>query len=184
MALKTPDRTLTVPMGVTNNERVVHMKTRTSLSVRGTSDYNELINKPQINSIVLQGNLSAKDLGFGAVYYDTTANWNLQRNLIAEAGAIYIYSDYQYIEDEVGNRTPIAGIRIGDGTSYLVDMPFVSDGAAYDLMTHIADTSMHTTSAEKEFWNNKVSLYLDTDDPETIIFSKTSYEKDGNIIIA
>lgn len=42
----------------------------------GTNDYSDLINKPQINSIVLEGNLTAADLGLGRVYYDTKENWD------------------------------------------------------------------------------------------------------------
>ena len=40
----------------------------------GTNDYNELVNKPQINGIELVGNYSADDLdigGYNDVQYDT-----------------------------------------------------------------------------------------------------------------
>lgn len=66
-------------------------------------DYNNLINKPTINSVVLTGALTARDLGLGNVYYDTTAVWDSQPNLVAEEAAIYIYSDHQIYEDEAGN---------------------------------------------------------------------------------
>lgn len=39
----------------------------------GTNDYNQLINKPQINGVTLQGNYSADDLdigGYNDVQYD------------------------------------------------------------------------------------------------------------------
>ena len=149
---------------------------------KNENDYNNLQNKPIINSVVLQGELTAESLGLGRVYYDTTANWNAQPNLIAERGVVYIYSDYTYIEDEVGNHTEIAGIKIGDGSSYLIDMPFVSDATTYLITMHIANADVHTSRAEKEFWNNKVSAYIDHQDSEGLVLSKTTYELNGEII--
>lgn len=148
----------------------------------GTNDYDDLKNKPTINSVVLSGAITAEDLGLGRVYYDTTDGWNAQLNLVAEKGTIYIYSDYTYIEDEVGNRTDIAGIKIGDGTSYLIDMPFISDAATYLITMHIANAEVHVSRAEKEFWNNKVSAYINHEDGEGLVLSKTSYELNGKII--
>lgn len=148
----------------------------------GTGDYNDLENKPTINSVVLEGALTASDLGLGSVYYDTTANWNAQSQLIAEAGTVYIYSDYDYVEDASGNRTPIAGIRIGDGTSYLIDMPFVSDKTTQMIVSHVSNSDIHVTTEEKQFWNNKVSAYLSGDAQETLVLSKTNYEMNGVII--
>ena len=148
----------------------------------GTNDYNRLKNKPSINSIVLEGAISAEDLGLGRVYYDTKENWDSDIGRIAERGVVYIYSNYQYIEDEDGNQIPVAGIRIGDGTSYLIDMPFVSDAATYLITAHIANTEVHVTPQEKRFWNNKVSAYMNRVDEECLELSKTHYELNGEII--
>ena len=148
----------------------------------GTTDYNKLKNKPSINSIVLEGALTAEDLGLGRVYYDTKENWDSDISRIAERGVVYIYSNYQYIEDEDGNQIPVAGIRIGDGSSYLIDMPFVSDAATYLITAHIANTKVHVTPQERQFWNNKVSAYADHQDAENLILSKTTYELNGEII--
>lgn len=149
-----------------------------------SGDYNVLINKPQINSVTIDGNVSLADLGLRAIYYDTKENWDFQRSLVSEEGALYIYSNYQTVYDDVGNPTFIAGIKIGDGNAYLIDIPFVSDAMTGALLTHISNTSVHVTAAEKEFWNNKVSAYIDHNPvgAETLILSKTSYEKNGEII--
>ena len=146
------------------------------------NDYNKLVNKPSINSIVLEGSLSARDLGLGQVYYDTKESWDAQFTLIAEEGVVYIYSDYMYIEDEVGNRTPVAGLKIGDGTSYLIDLPFTSDATTYLIVSHISNSAVHVTPAEKAFWNNKVSAYMNHADEECLELSKTHYELNGEII--
>lgn len=147
------------------------------------NDYNKLENKPIINSVVLQGALTAEDLGLGRVYYDSKENWDLQRELIAEKGVVYIYSDYTFIEDESSNRTEIAGIKIGDGTSYLIDMPFISDAATYLITKHVSNAAAHVSSADREFWNSKVSAYTDHGgELENLILSKDSYELNGEII--
>ena len=148
----------------------------------GTTDYNRLKNKPSINSVELIGALSAEELGLGRVYYDTTAHWDMQPELIGERGVVYIYSDHEWLEDEVGNRTPVAGIRIGDGGAYLIDTPFISDAMTYTIVRHISDTTIHVTPQEKAFWNNKVSSFLDRQEEETLILSKTHYENNGELI--
>lgn len=145
-------------------------------------DYNKLVNRPSINSVELIGAMNARDLGLGNVYYDTNANWNVQPRLVAEESVIYIYSDAFYVEDEAGNRTPIAGIKIGDGTSYLIDMPFVSEAMSSTIIRHITNDTVHITAAEREFWNNKISSYLDSENSELLVLSKTSYEQNGSII--
>lgn len=146
------------------------------------NDYNKLRNKPTINSIVLEGSLTAKDLGLGQVYYDTKENWDIQTTLVAEEGVVYIYSDYMIIEDEVENQTPVAGIKIGDGTSYLIDLPYISDAATYLITMHVSNSGVHVTPAEKQFWNNKVSAYINQTDEECLEISKRYYELNGEII--
>ena len=91
-----------------------------------TGDYEKLINKP--------------------IEQATTEEWNSQPGLIAKAGHLYFYTDYQ----QVGGVN-VAGVKIGDGTSYLIDMPFLD--AKFE--EHIADNIRHITQAEREFWNNK-----------------------------
>lgn len=146
------------------------------------NDYEKLKNKPSINSVILTGALTARDLGLGNVYYDTTAAWDSQFMLVAERAAIYIYSDYQIYEDEAGNQIPIAGLKIGDGTSYLIDMPFVTDNMSGALIKHLADHVVHITAEERAFWNNKVSAYMDHTTNELLVLSKHTYEdENGNI---
>ena len=153
-----------------------------TIGYNGPLDYSELENKPSINSVVLEGALTAKDLGLGQVFYDTTANWDAQSSLVAEEGVVYIYSDYMTIEDQAGNQTTVAGIKIGDGTSYLIDLPYISDAATYLITMHVSNAGMHVSPAEREFWNNKVSAYINHTDAECLEISKRYYEVNGEII--
>ena len=159
-----------------------------------------------------------------AIHYDTTENWNNNPSLVGERSHIYIYSDYKV--EEIDDETVyIPAIKIGDGNSYLIDMPFVTNGSSGNIIVksseewardpepvsqkgsiyvymdendvkfkigddttyvvdlpfatpstkefeeHVRNTDIHVTSQEKEFWNNKWSGYLDMTEGEKLIFT-------------
>jgi len=95
------------------------------------------------------------------VLFNTTAAWNAQVQLTSEPDTLYIYTDHQ--TDSQGNK--IAGIKVGDGNAYLIDMPFTDEV----IMDHIDDNVRHITAEERAFWNNKVSCYLA--DGDRVIFT-------------
>lgn len=107
-----------------------------------------------------------EELNFRHIYYDSTAHWDLQPDLISEAGALYVYSDHNVIDG-----VAVAGIRIGDGKSYLIDLPFVDDAVSNTLLAHINNTVIHVTAEEKEYWNNKVTAILG-ENPEELVLTK------------
>ena len=109
-------------------------------------DYNALINRP--------------------IHINTAAYWNSDRERIGEYGHLYIYTDYETVDGQ-----PVPAMKVGDGLAYLIDAPFL-DGNASALLEHIRDQTVHITPAEREFWNNKASCYLDDEDTETVIFTK------------
>lgn len=98
------------------------------------------------------------------VFSNTTAGWAEQASLIAQQGAIQIYTDYRKNE----RNEPIAAFKVGDGTSYLIDMPF-TDELIWD---HIENNEIHVSSADRLFWNNKVRCYIDPGDADKLIFTK------------
>lgn len=98
------------------------------------------------------------------VLYADTATWNSQAQLVSQQGYIYIYSDYK--QDSSGNDIP--GIKVGDGNAYLIDLPF----STKLIDEHIADAVAHITSAERDFWNNKVTCYIDDNNITRLVFSK------------
>lgn len=150
-------------------------------SNKAPTNYNGLFNKPKINNTTLEGNIMLSQLGLRAIYYDTTSNWNMQPSLISEEGALYIYSDHQMIEDDVGNITYIPGLRIGDGTTYLIDLPFLSTVTTQAFYEHVNDIYTHVTPESRELWDNKVSSYLNASDPENLVLSKNNYIVEGDI---
>ena len=95
------------------------------------------------------------------ILFNTTAAWDAQGLLVSEPNTLYIYTDHQY--DSQGNK--VAGIKVGDGNAYLIDLPFTDTA----IMEHINDNVVHITAEERAFWNNKVSCYLA--DGDRVIFT-------------
>lgn len=85
------------------------------------------------------------------VKFNTTAGWNAQTSLVSQVNTLYVYTDHQ----TDSQRHNVAGIKVGDGNAYVVDLPF-TDAIATE---HIADTTRHITDAERTAWNNKVRCY-------------------------
>lgn len=83
----------------------------------------------------------------------TTAEWeSLGATTVSESGVLYVYTDYK--QDESGKNIP--GFKMGDGNAYVADLPFSS--AMFDM--HMNNTDIHITAAEREKWNNKVSVLM------------------------
>ena len=86
----------------------------------------------------------------GMVLCNTTEEWNADPKRRLDAGVIALYSD-AYTDAE-GNIIP--GIKIGDGSSFLIDQPFITkryDDLIESFNQHVANTTIHLTAAEKEF---------------------------------
>ena len=75
--------------------------------------------------------------------------------------AIYVYSDRQI------NGKTVPGIKVGNG-AYLIDIMFID----IDYAKHIADTTIHVTQEDKDFWNDKLNIDESQAQSETIIFNR------------
>ena len=127
-----------------------------------SGDYNDLENTPSVDTTPTSG--SSNLITSGAVYdsllnkpyayFDTTANWNTKTSLISELNAFYVYTDYTIIDGQ-----PVPSFKIGDGLAYVVDLPFVTD-------------INKITQTQKDFWNNKVTAYIDDTNNEMLVLSK------------
>ena len=104
----------------------------------------------------------------------TTSQWNADISYIPPRGAIIIYSDYSSITNPDTNVvTYIPNIKIGDGNAYCVDLPFLQTDVSTQVLSivnaHAADSSIHTTAAEKSFWNNKLNYEIQG---EELVFNR------------
>ena len=125
----------------------------------GTTNYEVLRNKPQINGVELIGNKNAVDLRL--VSENTTAGWNANPQYLPKPGEICIYTDAVIVTDDLGNTITYPDIKIGDGNTYLIDKPFVTAGVRYTVLNalweHEKNHVIHITQEEREFWNNKLN---------------------------
>ena len=110
------------------------------------SNYNSLTGKPVLNGATLAGNKVSGDYYLATVLFDTTANWSALTDTVSVKDTVYVYTDYKQTE-----RGTIAGVKVGDGTTYIVDLPFIDEL----FQEHAADTDIHVTTEEKAFWNAK-----------------------------
>lgn len=93
---------------------------------------------------------------FAKMEVRTTEEWNARQSYVPEAGRIIVYSDKSVLDDK-----NIPGIKIADGSAYVVDLPFVDDDVEAVLIEHIRDTEAHITDAERQRWNNKLNYEMD-----------------------
>ena len=96
---------------------------------------------------------------------DTTTNWNERTTFIPNKGDIIIYLDKRNV-----NGVNIPGIKIGDGLAYGIDLPFVGDDIAADLLSHINNTTVHITAAERIKWNNKINCENEVTNETLVLF--------------
>jgi hypothetical protein len=107
-------------------------------------------------------------LGRSAPAYGTSAEWRANPTFIPAAGRIVIWSDRGQVTqkrvvdgEEVDVQVNVPGIKVGDGTAYNVDLPFVGDDVTATLMaliaTHQMDTAMHVAAEERIRWNRKIT---------------------------
>ena len=134
-----------------------------------------VINNARLNTATLtgsignSGSISAGGVNIPAsvqrnmVISHTTDEWNALYELVSKKDYIYVYTDHQK-----DGETDIPGIKIDDGNAYVVDLPFCD--ALY--AKHINNTVLHITDEERDFWNNKVTCFIDPYNDERVIFSK------------
>ena len=92
---------------------------------------------------------------------DSTANWNAARGFVPLAGEVIIYNDYKIVQKEIDGETKqvyIPGIKVGDGQTYVQDLPFVDTELRDTIMNHINNQDIHVSLQEKLFWNNKLNV--------------------------
>ena len=92
---------------------------------------------------------------------DTTANWDAARGFIPLEGEVIVYNDYKTIIKEIDGEeriVQIPGMKVGDGRAYVQDLPFIDEELRDKIMSHISNTDVRVSLAEKSFWNNKINV--------------------------
>ena len=116
----------------------------------------------------LSFSLSGGGYGYAVALTDTRENWESKPTFVPRKGMIIVYTDYEVINRQ-GQDVLIPGIKIGDGSAYLVDLPFAFENWNIVLEDHINNDDIHVSRQEKDFWNAKLNYELDK---ETLIFTQ------------
>ena len=103
-------------------------------------------------------NLSTNNLKY---YSQTKQEWDSDLTFISELNVLYIYSNYKTIQKD-DQEIIVPGIKIGDGKSFLIDLPFLNGASGFDeiLIDHIDSNNIHVSQTDRNFWNNKLNLSL------------------------
>lgn len=91
---------------------------------------------------------------------DTRAHWNAATGFIPLEGEVIIYTDYSSYTTTENNETItryVPNFKVGDGTTYVQDLPFVDKELRDMLIAHINNLDIHVTRNDKAFWNNKLN---------------------------
>lgn len=127
---------------------------------------NGTLQRTLINPEVDWSQITNKPENIAKIFYNTKEGWGNQAGLIGEKDALYIYTN---ASEEDGKNIP--NFKIGDGSSYLIDAPFITDTTMKVLNEHINNDTIHVSAADRERWDNKVRAYHSTVDEENLVFT-------------
>lgn len=105
-------------------------------------------------------------------YSKTKEEWNSDITFLSEKNVLYIYSNFKIFSKNGQEETYLPGLKIGDGKSYLIDLPFLNDfdnNIEKVLLDHISNNSIHISDQQRSFWNNKLNYELQD---ETLILNR------------
>lgn len=119
----------------------------------------------ETNDAILKVDLGIMTIvdGESKVHYGSTNYWNSQPEFVGLAGHVYIYSDHK--TDSLGNN--LAAIKVGDGRSFLISLPFIDK--LYEQ--HIENGVIHISEQERQNWNSKANVSIDSEDPTNLIIT-------------
>ena len=105
-------------------------------------------------------------------YSKTKEEWNSDITFLSEKNVLYIYSNFKIFSKNGQEEIYLPGLKIGDGKSYLIDLPFLNDfdnNIEKVLLDHISNNSIHISDQQRSFWNNKLNYELQD---ETLILNR------------
>lgn len=76
---------------------------------------------------------------------------------------LIVYTDYRTATVS-GETIYMPGFKLGNGNSYLSDLPFLDEDIRLALEEHLENSEIHITSEERDFWNNKLNYVEPEDD--------------------
>ena len=96
-------------------------------------------------------------------------------NQIPEEGELIVVTDGFTIVDSItGDITATPALKIGDGTTTVANLPYVTDYFAPTidlLVAHMNNHVIHITNEERVYWNHKASYTVDEETEVLRIFN-------------
>ena len=100
----------------------------------------------------IRGGTGGGEFG-GRIITKTTAEWEATPTRVSSLNTIYVYSDARQTDDGY-----IPRLKVGDGTTYIVDLPF---------------STMSITQEDVDRWDKKSTLEVTADaESGTLIFTE------------
>lgn len=126
------------------------------INIRGLVQPEITINGKVSPTISFRGEVQ-KTAGTGTgMIIKTTEEWNSMPSYMAKKGIIYVYSDYRQEEDPTTHEIKnIPATKIGDGMTYLIDLPF---------------SSLPITQEDIDRWNDHVGVYIDEETGNMVFY--------------
>lgn len=100
---------------------------------------------------------------------DTTSKWNSDPTFRPKTGVMVVYTD-RYSYEQNGRMYYSPGIKIADGNSYLIDLPFIND--------YMDKVGLVYSAGTQEEWANKIG-YIPKMNEIIVVTDKYTYVKDG-----
>ena len=127
-----------------------------NINVRGIVRPEISIQGKVVPQVSLKGEIQ-KGIGTGvAMIIKTKEEWALLPHMMSKKGVMYVYSNYRIEIDPVTQQEKlIPRVKLGDGTTYVVDLPF---------------TTMSITDEDIARWNNHVGVYVDEENNNMIFY--------------
>lgn len=168
------------------------VKTRIQLKYDTETNWRKAINfRPLLGEVIIystddshpffrlkvgDGSTLVNDLPFvrsdePGIKLETTNFWNLNRTYIPKLGEMIIYADGESYTNNNNQLVVVPKIKIGDGITYVSDLPFLNEKDNVIIQQHISNSDIHITSAQRTFWNNKLNCQSMVVD-EALIFNR------------
>ncbi len=91
------------------------------------------------------------------VLYGTSEMWASTPRFVPYRGQVIVWTDRGS-----GLRPDAMGIKIGDGTTYNIDLPFVGDDVVETIVgiisAHVGNNEAHVSADDRRRWNHKVTV--------------------------
>ena len=98
---------------------------------------------------------------------DTKEHWDNASGFIPFEGELIVYEDYPGNYPDLTSELTlvgtsedmvVTGVKVGDGKTYVQDLPFIGDDIRDKLIKHISDMEVHLLVGDREFWDTKIDV--------------------------